>query len=85
MRGERRERGTEGGFCSKTEGGVLAMPSVFLTTSGLNGVLHPIHLQREKSERKAELHSILIKLSSTGPDDSVIYSAGLQTLKSHLS
>lgn len=39
-----RQRGTEGGFSSKTEGGVLVMPSVLLTTSGLDGVLRPTHL-----------------------------------------
>lgn len=39
-------RGTEGGFCSRTEGGVLVMPSVLLTTSGLDGVLRPVHLER---------------------------------------
>lgn len=38
------QRGTEGGICSKTEGGVLVMPSVLITTSGLDGVLHPVHL-----------------------------------------
>lgn len=43
-----REKGTEGGFCSKTEGGVLVMPSVLVTTSGLDGVLRPVHLEEKQ-------------------------------------
>lgn len=48
-----RQRGTKGGFCFKTEGGVLVMPSV-LTTSGLDGVLRPVHLEGETSVIKGE-------------------------------
>lgn len=53
VRGKSRGRRnwTEGGFCSKTEGGVLVMPSVLLTTSGLDGVLRPVHLERRKKKK----------------------------------
>lgn len=37
-------RATEGGCCSKAEGGVLVTPSVLLTTSRLDEVLRPTHL-----------------------------------------
>lgn len=53
---ERVEAGGEGGFRSKTEGGVLVMPSVLLTTSGLDGVLRPVHLERETRVMKEEAH-----------------------------
>lgn len=46
-----RQRKTEGCLCSKTEGGVLVMPSV-VTTSGLDEVLHPTHLEENIPEKR---------------------------------
>ena len=68
---KRVEAGGEGqreGFCSKTEGGVLVMPSVLLTTSGLDGVLRPVHLERKWDEGRSTLN----------PHQMSIYGASLQ-------